>query len=112
MNAPDRPEPVRIKLYGLLSMTRRGYLAQLITGIVLLVSLFLAWYAFWPYRRLEPRAGGMGVTIWLMHHLPWLLLILGLLFAVEAVIVLRRFRRAEARRSGSAGPQPPNPPPA
>jgi len=105
-------EPVRIKLYGLVSMTRRGYLIQLTIGLALLAALAgLATYMP-PLPNLaeegKPQTLYVTVSLWVLRHLPWIVLTVAVLFALEAVIVLRRFARAESRereRLAKASPQ-------
>jgi hypothetical protein len=96
--ANDR-EPVRIKLYGLVSVTKRGYLTQLVmTGLLLIV--WLIWWSYLP--PLPPRKEAQPAHVELMRfvvgNVPWIVLVLGLLLALEASIILRRFAREEALR--------------
>ncbi|MCI0455808.1 MAG: hypothetical protein L0Z62_02350 [Gemmataceae bacterium] len=90
--------PVRVKVYGLWSVTRRGYLTLLVLGLLLLLGLL----AFWllvplPAVAAAAPAGG-GVLVWVLANLPWLILAAVLLEGMEAVYILRRFRREEALR--------------
>src|SRR6476659_9227716 len=44
----DRPvEPVRVKVYGLFSRTRRRYLIEAVTGAGFGLILFVAWWLGW-----------------------------------------------------------------
>jgi hypothetical protein len=95
-------EPIRIKLYGLVSVTKRAYLIQLTIAAALLVALTVlwAWLPQMPHfkegKERIPLLAAVGV--WLLARLPWILLALGALYVVEAVVVLRRFSRQEALR--------------
>jgi hypothetical protein len=48
--------------------------------------------------------GGLVLWDFLRAYMPWILLLAVLLEAVEAFVVLRRFRRAEAERQADAQP--------
>ena len=93
-------EPVRIKLYGLISITKRGYVIQLILGGLLLLVL-LVMSSFAP-QTLPPGAQQSSwwvrLLLWLLINLPWIILALVALYAIEAVIVFHRFARAEAEQ--------------
>jgi hypothetical protein len=92
--------PVRLKLYGVISLTKRGYLTWCVIGAVGLLVLLIAWYvSLTPETPLE-KAGQSPFHPWYLwrQYAPLLIgvgLVLGIL---EAVIVLRRFGRAEAER--------------
>jgi hypothetical protein len=104
--------PIRIKLYGLATVTKRGYLVQLAVVVVLLVVLLGIW-AKLPspnsdLRNLPPEYVRL---VTLLSYLPWVVLAIAVLVGLEAFFVLRRFAREEAqRRAGTA--QQPQPPPA
>jgi hypothetical protein len=98
--------PIRIKLYGLISVTRRGYLTQLVLAAFLLAGLFGMW--LYLRARINPAAGPEVARIReLFDYVPWVALAIAVLYAIEATIVLRRFAREEARRRA----QPPQTPP-
>jgi hypothetical protein len=91
--------PVRLKLYGLLAVTRRGYLLQLAVAATLLAGLLAVWLRMPgepPGRGAPPDSPLLTFVRNLLDHLPWIVLGLGLLVALEAVIVLRRFAQLEA----------------
>jgi hypothetical protein len=92
-------EPVRIRLYGLKSVTRRGYLVQLIISIGLLLALLVIGFVMppLPAEEVNDRPSLVMVTT-LLNHLPWIALVLAILLGLEAVLVLRRFAREEARQ--------------
>jgi hypothetical protein len=99
-------DPVRIKLYGLFPVTRRGYVLQLAVAAGLLATLASFQFVLPPMPT--PPEGkeyrpGVGLVVGLVNHSLWVALLLGSLFALEALIVLRRFARAEeAQRQQTA----------
>jgi hypothetical protein len=101
--------PIRIKLYGLVSVTKRGYLVQLAVVVVLLAVLLGIWAlpSAGDVRDLPPEYGRL---LTFLHYLPWVVLACTVLVAVEAFVVLRRFAREEALRRAKAPPQPEPPP--
>jgi hypothetical protein len=99
--------PIRIKLYGLVSVTKRGYLTQLALVVVLLVLLLILWFSVPPavdLKETPPELANswkyqVGVRVRpLLLYLPWVVLLFALLFALEAFFVLRRFAREEEAR--------------
>jgi hypothetical protein len=108
--------PIRIKLYGLVSMTKRGYLTQLAFVVVLLVLLLILWLSAPPAVDLKDAPPEVvhswvyqvGVRVRpLMDYLPWVILACALLCAVEAVFVLRRFAREEEAKRRARHPETP-----
>src|SRR5437868_6366072 len=104
-------EPVRIKLYGLMPVTKRGYLIQLTLAACLLVGLLLVW-TYLPARPAEQKGTLPPRSAWIwavLDKLPWLVAGIAALYGIEAVIVLRRFALKEAaQRAGqSASPRQP-----
>jgi len=103
--------PVRIKLYGLLSLTRRTYL--ILQGIVLLVGLGILALGLW-YPRPHLPAGGVPTPeqqfyLWLLDSLPYVAGLILLLEGLETVIVLRQFAGQEAEQtkpSTEVAPEP------
>jgi len=92
--------PVRIKLYGLISLTKRTYLICLaIGGGGLLVLLFVWFVTITPETPLEKigRAPFHPWYLWRSYG-PWVIAAGLLLGAAEAYVVLRRFRRAESEQ--------------
>lgn len=93
-------EPVRIKVYGLLPMTRRRYLSQILVAGLLALTILVLWWSLWPrLREMLQLAEGPGVTriIAFWDAAPWFLLGLGVLQGIEAYFVLKRFARREAQ---------------
>jgi hypothetical protein len=102
------PPPVRIKVYGLISLTRRGYLVCLGLGAVLFVVLLALWaLLIAPRSPAEPAEPGEP-ALWalLRDGMPWVIVAAALLEGVEAYFVLRRFRRAEAEQRAGAQETP------
>jgi hypothetical protein len=102
--------PVQLKLYGLVRVTRRGYLLQLLLAAVLLVGLLVLWFRLPPEDAgadLAAASPALAFLLRLLYHLPWVVLVLGLLFALEAFLVLRRFARVEKEAHGAGGLEPP-----
>ena len=95
-------EPVRVKVYGVMSMTRRGYLMQLCIAIVFAAILLILWSLRWPKVKESLEAGQpspvMQKVIAFWDRAPWVLSIICVLLAVEAWFVLRRFAQKEAER--------------
>jgi hypothetical protein len=99
------PPPVRVKVYGI-SMTRRGYLVCVGIAVVLILALAVGWLVlFWGVRPApEERTGGGLLLLWAFFRdwLPLVLLVIAVLQVLEAFVVLRRFRRAEAEQASGA----------
>jgi hypothetical protein len=92
-------EPVRIKVYGLFSRTRRRYAIEAIAGAVLGFILLAAWWLGWPFLRqrlmvleLPPL---LVLTIAVLDRAPWILLGAALYKGTEVLIVLHSFARKE-----------------
>lgn len=91
-------EPVRIKIYGLVYMTRQGYLILLIISLVFAIGLLAV--RLWGPLPLEP-AEQRDLTIYdklaygLLDNLHWIVVGAVVLGVVEAIVVLRRFSREE-----------------
>ncbi len=96
-------EPVRIKYYGLVAMTKRAYLiATAVAAAVALLVIALA-AAFqglppfrWPWE--EPVVRGKGFVPWLHNNLYLVLGTLLLLELIDIVTVLRQFAKKEAEQ--------------
>jgi hypothetical protein len=106
--------PVRIKLYGLVTVTKRGYLAQLAAAALMLAALVVI-RAYVPpvgeLARQEYVPAAASAALWFLTNLHWIALALAALFAVEAFFVLRRFAREEAKQPPAAAPAGPAAPP-
>ena len=110
--APSSPagELPRIKLYGLVRVTRRAYLLQLAAAAMLLTGL-LALSLCLPQIQLPPGRDqplATRLVLALLQNLPWVVLALAGLVALEATIVLSRFHRlVTERRTGVPESHPP-----
>jgi hypothetical protein len=90
-------EPVRVKLYGLFSMTRRRYMTQLVVAGLLVVALLVVWLVYCLTIRQQARGlPSLEHVVLLLDLLPWIALGLGALQALEAFVVLRAFARKQA----------------
>jgi hypothetical protein len=108
-------EPVRIRLYGLFPTTRRSYVLQLVLAAVLCAGLLIFRLVMPPFPVPEELARKEPSHVLIMgfwSNMPWIVLGLASLQAVEALFVLRRFAREEAlQQAGPAASQLPNPNP-
>jgi hypothetical protein len=89
----DRNALVRVKVYGLVSLTRRAYLICQTVGLTL--GLILMGIGFWG-----PRKGVSEFFAHFLDALPWVSLAILLAGALETALVLGQFRRKEAERGG------------
>jgi hypothetical protein len=106
-------EPVKVKLYGLVSRTRRGYLTYSVFEVLGLVAFVSVWFLRWPiYRKVllpldkQPAFGRVYIPI--MDAVPWIVLCLIVYKLIELWVVLRRFalKEEEQRRRTAAGAAP------
>ena len=101
-------EPIRVKVYGLVSQTRRRYVLQSIFGLGYGVALLILWWKLWPGMRENLTRPDlqlpthMIVTVAVLNELPWILLIVAAIKAFEMWIVLRRFAQKEAEQLAKA----------
>src|SRR5262245_7594206 len=101
------PAPVRIKLYGMLWLTRRGSRLMVMVGGGLLAAVMVYWLVT-PRLDIPPDAmPGTQMLLWIWIYLPWLVLAGVLLAALEVWLVLRKFDREEAaqRAGDKQGPR-------
>jgi hypothetical protein len=97
-------EPVRIKYYGLIWLTKSGYLIGTLIGasfvVVLLLMMYPAGYLppfRWPWEPVaDPDAAGVGG--WFYNHFYELCLLGFLAAAIDFAVTLRCFARTEAGR--------------
>ncbi len=96
-------EPVRVKLYGLFSMTKRRYVFQAAASVVGAVLVLVGWYFAWPGLRPRltrpdlPASTFRTLIVAVMDAVPWILLTALAYQAAEVYLVLRAFARKEAR---------------
>ena len=106
-------KPVWIKYWGVIPMTRRGYLVTLTVGLVV-AGIIVAYGAFSgllpPLRTLwepDPGIARFGWRGWLYNYFWWLIIVLLLVHAVDMVFVLRKFAQKEAEeRAAEAAATP------
>jgi hypothetical protein len=102
-------DPVRVKVYGLMSMTRRGYLMQLAGAVVLVIVLLAFRLLRWPDIRPDPNKVNehrLRYMILCFDNIHWFVGIVAVLLTIEAWLVLRRFSRKEAERSNEQPAKP------
>ena len=114
-------EPVRVKLYGFLPMTRQRYLFQGVVALVGAVVILVGWYFAWPGLRVRltrpelPPSDVRTTIVAVMDCVPWIVLAAIAYEAAEVAVVLRLFARKEANAPAKAAPaaaaaKPPLPP--
>jgi len=101
-------KPVRVKVYGLIPLTRRTYLVLQCVGLAVVVAAFavgvcLARPAPPPGGELPPFAAAL---VLLLDILPWLALLFLLAGLLETWFVLRKFARKEAEQRAASPDQP------
>ncbi len=101
-------EPIRIRLYGLFSLTRKRYVAQLVVALVLAAAVLIAWWFFRAsvreqFQNTEDANALRFVAFW--NVFPLVILAVAGLQLLEAFFVLRMFRRREAERSAQPPPR-------
>ena len=95
-------EPVRVKVYGLFSLTKRRYVSQAVAGVVGAVVVFVGWFFAWPPMRDRltrpdlPPSSFREMIVAILSNVPWILLAALVFKAVEVYIVLSIFGRKEA----------------
>jgi hypothetical protein len=106
-------EPVWIKYYGLVWMTKAGYLIGTSIALSFAAVAFLMAYPtdlvppfHWPGTPPPPNLTGRGG--WFYNHFYDLLALALVAEAIDVVVTLRCFARKEAERR-AAGPKPMQP---
>jgi hypothetical protein len=95
-------EPVRVKMYGLFSLTKRRYLGQAVSGAIGAAIVFGGWFFAWPpmlkglTRPELPPSAFREMIVVVLNNVPWILLAALVYKAIEVYIVLRIFGRKEA----------------
>src|SRR5262245_24549553 len=100
----DMAEP-RVKVYGLVRLTRRAYLACQVVAVFLAVAV-LALGLFLPRHKEEhgqPLVPFVRFFNGFLDLLPWIALLLLILVAVETYVVLKKFDREASRAASAAG---------
>jgi hypothetical protein len=108
-----KPAPVRVKLYGFYSTTKRRYLTQVVIAAVLVALLLAGWLYYRVslrerLRGINAPAADQIVAVWDLA--PWVVLVVAVLQVIEAYFVLRAFARKQAE-AATASPPAPQPPP-
>ena len=93
-------DPVRVRLYGMFSRTKRQYVSQQIVAVLMLIPLA----GIWIYWRLQiaPELAGrtfprhIAMMLSLFDMIPWLVVPLALAIGLETFLVMRIFARKEA----------------
>jgi hypothetical protein len=104
--------PARVKVYGLLRLTRRAYLTVQVVGLLVgVAALTLGLYL--PRQKPEdgePLLPFVRFFNLFLDLLPWIVLLLLILMAVETYVVLKKFDRLavgpavpDTGTSGAAG---------
>jgi hypothetical protein len=92
-------EPVRVKVYGLFSLTKRRYVTQAVTGVVFVGLLFAGWCFGWPPLRdrltqaAAPESAFRDFLVAVLDNVPWILFAVFVYKAIEVFFVLRAFAR-------------------
>src|SRR5262249_56828200 len=94
-------QPVRVKAYGLVYLTRPTYLIIQSIGLVLLLS-FLAVCLLLP-RPVPAEQHNAGIT-WILDYGPLVVVAVLFLEAIETTIILMRFAQKEAEQRHCAPP--------
>jgi hypothetical protein len=89
MNAP------RVKVYGLLSLTRRAYLTCQVIGLLLAVAIIALGFSLPRYQpeEGEPLVPFLRFFNLFLDLLPWIAFVVLILMAIETYVVLRKFDR-------------------
>jgi hypothetical protein len=104
-------KPIRIKLYGFLWLTKRGYLLLMSVGLALLIGLLIAWLVI-PVPADLPREAPAKTLMWfnvwklIWTLLPWIALGGAVLEGIESYLVLRRFAQEEKVQRTLSEPPP------
>jgi hypothetical protein len=99
------PAPVRVKVWGLVWMTRRGYLIGQCVGLALVAVLIVLGLSL---PRPDPSQPGLAFVGTFLDWVPAMALFILAVDSIEMFLVLRKFREAEARQAAEAvAPTPP-----
>jgi hypothetical protein len=90
-------EPVRVKVYGLFSLTKRRYVGQAIAGVVFALLILAGWWFGWPPLRdrltSAPPSALRDFLVAILGNVPWIVLAVLVYKAIEVFFVLRAFAR-------------------
>jgi TRAP-type mannitol/chloroaromatic compound transport system permease small subunit len=103
-------QPVRVKYYGLLALTRRQYLfcqAVLLVLFLIVMVVMLALPMPDALREAARTDFKAGLIKFLWDNFLWIGLVVLVLEGIETVIMLQKFARQEAgQRAGLPGTEP------
>jgi Na+/H+ antiporter NhaC len=98
----DKKPPVRVKVYGLVSLTRRAYLrfqaVGLTLGLILLIVGISYSHPALPEGHKSPPAALFFARF--LEVLPWLCVGILAAMGVETFVVLKRFKEKEKANGG------------
>ena len=92
-------QPVRVKAYGLVYLTKRTYLVIQGFGLVFLLTLLV--FCLVAPRPLAWEAVNPSVT-WMMDYGPWIIGVVLVLEMIETTFMLLRFAEKEAEQNARA----------
>lgn len=101
-------EPVRVKVYGLFSITKQKYIAQLFLTFMIAATILVAHsqvYSLFAAMVRGPRLSPKDVPnsadqlLWWLDRIPYLVMVILVLVCVEAFLVFRAFARKEAEQA-------------
>lgn len=90
------PEPVKVKVYGIFSVTKQKYIYQLIMTVLLAGCLLYAWQAMRPQLAPGKAPKEFAPVMWWIDRVPYAVMVILGLVCVEAILVFRAFARKEA----------------
>ncbi len=92
-------DPVRVKVYGLFSLTKRRYLGQAAAGAAFALAILAGWWFGWPPLRDRltradvPASAFRDFLVGVLGNVPWIILAALIYKAIEVFFVLRAFAR-------------------
>jgi len=99
----NNAEPVKIRYYGLIAMTKKAYLwATALAGLFALAFFVMGLVAgllpplALPWNQIPRFPNQSGFGVWLYEYFYWILLILLVLEALDILLTLRKFAHKEA----------------
>jgi hypothetical protein len=88
------PEPVRVKYYGLIWLTKRTYLILQIPILILCFASMVVVAALPPRLGLDAARFGPR-QLWILDHLLWIVLLVTVLEILDTFFTLWRFAQKE-----------------
>ena len=99
-----RMKPVWIKYWGLIPMTRRGYLVTLTVAVAVaaIIVAYCALAGFLPPLRTlwepDPAAARLGWRGWFYNYMWWMVIVALVAQVIDTILVLRKFTQKEAEQ--------------